>query len=237
MPPLSSSSGMRRRPEPLAPRSSAAKKPSAPPPHPRQGVRDKVLEPRSRPPREEVPSPLASQSRGRSGTDAPRPRPHASPRQPVVSRSTPPSRSAVSSARSPSASAHLRPGTAVGVRTRTTTLKTGEVLVFWLRAMIVLSTHGGYEVVYDGNWPPGDPYGTVRVRMVEPSPSPTTPPPSLPPSTAPGSHHRHRGHRAEGDAARAEADHGWDSGKSLRLIRRSLLPEMERQARADFHGY
>ncbi|RLN33669.1 hypothetical protein C2845_PM03G06870 [Panicum miliaceum] len=159
---------------------------------PRQGVRDKVLETRSRPPGEDAPPPLASQSRGRAGTDAPRPRPHASPRPPVVSRSTPPSRSAVSSARSPSASAHLRPGTAVGVRTRTTTLKTGEVLVFWLRAMVVSSTHGGYEVVYDGNWPPGDPYGTVRVprrhvRMVEPSPSPTTPAPSLPPSTAPGS--------------------------------------------------
>ena len=62
--------------------------------------------------------------------------------------------------------------------------------MFWLRATVVSSTHGGYEVVYDGNWPPGDPYGTVRVprrhvRMVEPSPSPTTPPPSLPPSIAP----------------------------------------------------
>ena len=190
----------------MAPKSSAAKKPSAPPPHPRQGVRDKVLEPRSRPPREDVPSPLASHSRGRAGTDAPRPRPHVSPRPPVASRSTAPSRSAVSSARYPGDAANLAPGTAVGVRTRTTTLKTGEVLVFWLRAMVVSSTHGGYEVAYDGNWPPGDPYGTVRVprrhvRMVEPSSSPR-------PTTA---------------------------GKSLRLIR-SLLPEMERQDRDGFHG-
>ena len=189
----------------MAPKSSAAKKPSAPPPHPRQGVRDKVLEPRSRPPREDT-SPFAPQSRGRAGTDAPRPRPHVSPRPPVASRSTAPSRSAVSSARYPGDAANLAPGTAVGVRTRTTTLKTGEVLVFWLRAMVVSSTHGGYEVAYDGNWPPGDPYGTVRVprrhvRMVEPSSSPR-------PTTA---------------------------GKSLRFIR-SLLPEMERQDRDDFHG-
>ena len=67
--------------------------------------------------------------------------------------------------------------------------------MLWLRGMIVSPAHGGgYEVVYDGNWPPGDPYGTVHVprqhvRMMKPSPSPspTTLPPSLPPSSAPSS--------------------------------------------------
>ncbi|OEL21583.1 hypothetical protein BAE44_0017393 [Dichanthelium oligosanthes] len=101
MPPHSSSSGMRsihcelqrRRPKPLAPKSSAAKKPSAPPPPLREGARDKVREPCPRQPREEVPS-SSSHSRGCVGTDAPRPRPHASPRPPVASPSTPlPSRS------------------------------------------------------------------------------------------------------------------------------------------------
>jgi len=103
--------------------------------------------------------------------------------------------------------------------------------------MVVSSTHGGYEVVYDGNWPPGDPYGTVRVprrhvRMVEPSP-----PPSLPPSSTPSS-------SASDTTASVAAT--WNkmmrpvprpttAGKSLRLIR-SLLPEMERQDRDGFHG-
>ncbi|RLM85342.1 hypothetical protein C2845_PM04G24820 [Panicum miliaceum] len=62
--------------------------------------------------------------------------------------------------------------------------------------MVVSPTHGGYEVVYDGNWPPGDPHGTVHVprrhvRMIKPSSSPTTPPPSLPPSSIPRSSASH----------------------------------------------
>jgi hypothetical protein len=70
-------------------------------------------------------------------------------------------------------------------------LKTGQVLVLWLKATIVSSsTNGsGYEVVYDANWPPGDPKGTVHVapnhvKVINPSPSPTNPPQSLHPPTA-----------------------------------------------------
>ena len=122
----------------------------------------------------------------------------------------------------------------VGVRTRTTKLKTGQVLVLWLKATVVSSssTHGGYEVVYDGNRPSSDPKGTVRVRRhhvrvikpsPSPSPSPTTPPPSLPPPTAAQK-------KETLPAARPTT-----AGKSVRVIR-SLLPEMERQARTALSG-
>ncbi|RLN36443.1 ESX-1 secretion-associated protein EspI-like [Panicum miliaceum] len=246
MPPRSfSTSGMqsirrelqRRRPMPLAPRGSAAKRPSAPPPP----LRYTAPEPRPRPPSQEDPSPTASKSPPGS---AGRPRPRPSPRPGFLSPSTPPpSRSASSSVYSACPTTlgtdeHLRPGTAVGVRTRTTTLETGEILVFWLRAMIVSPTRGGYEVLYDGNWPPGDPYGTVHVprrhvRMIESSSSPTTPLPSMPPSSTPRSSASHT--TATVSAARNKetrpAPRPTTAGKSLRLIR-SLLPEMERHARA-----
>ncbi|RLM87485.1 ESX-1 secretion-associated protein EspI-like [Panicum miliaceum] len=263
MPPRSSSSGMqsihrelqRRRHKPLAPKRSAASKPSPPPPL--EGARYTGREPRPRPPRQEDPSFAASKSPpGSAGTHVPRPprpRPHPSPRPTVISPfSTPPpppsTRSAPSSIGSASPSTlgtneHLRPGTEVGVRTRTATLKTGEVLVFWLRAMIVSPVQGGYEVVYDGNWPPGDPYGTVHiprqhVRMIKPSPSPTTLPPSLPPYSAPSSSASDT--TATVAAARKkemrQAPRPTTGGKSLRLIR-SLLPEMEKQARAALPRY
>ncbi|KAF8700814.1 hypothetical protein HU200_034177 [Digitaria exilis] len=148
----------------------------------------------------------------------------------------PPSRSAPSSAgsdcrASTSAAAHLmRPGTAVGVRTRTTKLTTGKVLVLWLRAMVVSPTQEGYEVAYDSSWPPGDPYGTVHVprrhvRMINPSLAPTTSPPSLPPSCAPSP-----------SASMRPAPRPTTAGKSLRLIR-SLWPELQRQAQAACPGY
>nr|TKW34771.1 hypothetical protein SEVIR_2G327900v2 [Setaria viridis]TKW34789.1 hypothetical protein SEVIR_2G329000v2 [Setaria viridis] len=253
MPHRSSSSGMqsirrelqRRRPKHLAPKSSVAMKPSAPPP-PRESARCTGREPRPLPPRLEVSSSTASKSPpGSAATHAPRPRRRSSPRPTVFSPSTPlPASSAPSSGGSAclstlGADEHLRPGTEVGVRTRTTTLKTGEALVLWLRAMIVSPIHGGYEVVYDGNWPPGDPYGTVQVprrhiRMIKPSPPPTTPPPSLPPFSASAT-------TATVAAARKKEmrpqPRPTTAGKSLRLIRRGLLPEMERQARADLHGY
>uniref|UniRef100_K4A1S4 Uncharacterized protein n=2 Tax=Setaria TaxID=4554 RepID=K4A1S4_SETIT len=213
-------------------RSVAKTTPSAPPPPPREGA-----------------DPSSTNSKSAS-THAPRHRPHPSLRPNVISPSTPqpPPRSAPSSAGSASPSTlgageHLRPGSEVGVRTRTTTLKTGEVLVFWFRATIVSPTHGGYEVVYDGNWPPGDPYGTVHVprrhvRTIKPSPSPTKiPPPSLPPSSAPSSS------ASDTTATVAAARKGmWPvprpttGGKSLRLIR-SLWSEIKRQAQAASPGY
>ncbi|RLN33129.1 hypothetical protein C2845_PM03G06820 [Panicum miliaceum] len=89
--------------------------------------------------------------------------------------------------------------------------------------MVVSPAHGGYEVVYDGNWPPGDPNGTVRVpcrhvRKINPSPM-TPPPPQHAPSCA-----------AAGTTAARKKEptpRPTRAGKSLRLIR-SLLPEMER---------
>ncbi|CAN6168108.1 unnamed protein product [Urochloa humidicola] len=246
MPPRRSSSGMqsirrelqRRRPKPLAPKNSSAKKPPAPPRlPPREGSRCTGPEPRLRQPREEIPSPLASQCRCRADdTDAPRPT--------VASRSTPPpSRSAASPSGSvrratPSAAALLKPGAAVGVRTRITKLKTGEVLVLWLRAMVVSPTHEGCEVVYDGNWPPGDPYGTVHVprrhvRMIHPSPTTPSKPTSCAPSPCASTATVAAVKKKEMQAAPRPTT----AGKSLRLIRRSILPEMERQAQADFHGY
>ncbi|CAN6211643.1 unnamed protein product [Urochloa humidicola] len=217
----------RRRPKPLAPKSSAAMKQSAPPPPRRPQLQG---------------SPPAS-----AGTHAPRPRPQPPPRPAAISRPTPPPpSSAPSSTGSANPSTlraddeHLRPGTEVGVRTRTTTLKTGEVLVLWLRAMIVSPTNGGYEVVYDGNWPPGDPYGIVHaprrhVRMIETASPPSQKPTSCAPS--PCASATTAAVAAMEKKETRPAPRPTRAGKSLRLIRRSLLPEMERQARAGLPGY
>ncbi|CAD6336451.1 unnamed protein product [Miscanthus lutarioriparius] len=119
----------------------------------------------------------------------------------------------------------MKPGTVVRVRTRTATLKTGQVLVLCLKATIVSSsTDGGYEVVYDANWPRGDPKSAVYVaphqgRLINPSPSPMTPPQSLPPPTATVA------------ATTKEMPRPTTAGKSLGLIR-ILFPEMELPARA-----
>jgi hypothetical protein len=103
--------------------------------------------------------------------------------------------------------------------------------VLWLRATVVSPTHEGYEVIYDGNWPPADPYGTVRVplrhvRLIKTNPSPATPPPLPSCSAVPAAQKKEA----------QPAPRPTRAGKSLRLIRRSLLPEMQRQARADSHG-
>ncbi|CAN6196324.1 unnamed protein product [Urochloa humidicola] len=224
MPPRSRSSGMqsirrelqRRRPKPLAPTKSITTKKSTPPLRPRPQLH-------ADPSSAAVKSPPGS-----TRTHAPRPPlppPNPPPRSAAISRSTPPPpRSAPSTAASASPSnlradgEHLKPGTEVGVRTRTTTLKTGKVLVLWLKATIALPTNGGYGVVYDGNWPPV--YVPYRhVRKIEPSPSPT-PPLSLPPSCAP------RSSAAVAATLKKEMrppPRPTTAGKSLRLIRRSLL--------------
>ncbi|XP_021309261.1 extensin-like [Sorghum bicolor] len=204
----------RRRPKPLAPTRSVAKKPSASPP-PRHGSSDAIRGPCPRPPHREVPSSTNGHSRGSTVTDAsPEPRPRSS------SRCTPASAGSAFRA-TPAAPAQLKPGTVVRVRTRTATLKTGQVLVLCLKATIVSpSTDGGYEVVYDANLPRGDPKSTVhvapdQVRAIDPSPSPTTPPPSLPPPTA-----------TVAATTKKDMPRPTTAGKSLRLIR-SLFPEME----------
>ncbi|CAN6218073.1 unnamed protein product [Urochloa humidicola] len=238
MPPRSCSSGMqsirrelqRRRPKPLAPTKSATTKKSAPPP--------------PRPQIQADPSSAATKSPpGPARTHAPRPplpRPHPPPRSTAISRSTPSPPRFTPSSIGPATPSTLgtddellRPGTEVGVRTRTTTLKTGKVLVLWLKATIALPTNGGYGVVYDGNWPP---FYVPRqhVRKIQPLPSPPTAPPSLPPSCAPSS--------SAAVAATLKKEmrpppRPTTAGKSLRLIRRSLLPEMEGKTQAALLGY
>ncbi|KAJ1254484.1 hypothetical protein BS78_02G281100 [Paspalum vaginatum] len=192
-PPSSRSAGMRsirrelqRRRSKLAPTKSAIKKVISAQPPREAGERRPHL------PRREAPScAIPSHSLDAAAAAAPQPVP-VSP--PVTSRST---ASVIGSAcrstpaaAAPAVPVTVRPGTLVGVRTKTTKLKTGQVLVLWLRAMVVSRTDAGYEVVYEGNWPPADPYGTVHVardhvRLIKASPSLTTPPPpsSLPPST------------------------------------------------------
>ncbi|KAG0544958.1 hypothetical protein BDA96_02G320800 [Sorghum bicolor] len=238
LPPRSDPAGMRsirrelqrRRPKPLAPTRSVAKKPSVSPP-PRHGSSDAIRGPCPRPPHREIPSSTNANghSRGSTVTDAsPKPRPRSSSRCTPASPPTPPLlRSDLSSAGSafratPAVPAQLKPGTVVRVRTRTATLKTGQVLVLCLKATIVSSsTDGGYEVVYDANLPRGDPKSTVhvapdQVRAIDPSPSPTTtPPPSLPPPTA-----------TVAATTKKDMPRPTTAGKSLRLIR-SLFPEME----------
>nr|CAB3457919.1 unnamed protein product [Digitaria exilis]CAB3502514.1 unnamed protein product [Digitaria exilis] len=240
MPSRRSSSGMqsirrelqRRRPKPLAPKSSTTKKTSAPlrPSPPLEGAHQKH------------PSPSAS-------SKSPRPRPpHPLSRAAAAYPSTlPPSRSAPSSSGSARPSTHvsderLRPGTAVGVRTRTTKLKTGKVLVLWLRATVVSPTHQGYEVIYDGSWPPSNPYGTVHVprrhvRMIKPSPSPTnSPPQQAPPSRAPSSSTSDDTTATAKKEKMRPAPRPTTAGKSVRLVR-SLFPELERHARAALPYY
>jgi len=238
LPPHSSSARMRsirrelqrRRSKPLAPSRSVAKKPSVSPP-PRHGASDVVRGPCPRPPHRDVPSSTNAHSRGSTIADAsPQPRPRASLRctptsPPPLPRSAPSSASSERGA-STGVPAHLKPGTVVRVRTRTATLKTGQVLVLCLKATIVSSsTDGGYEVVYDANLPRGDPKSTVhvaphQVRVIDPSPSLTTPPPSLPPPTA-----------TVAATTKKEMPRPTTAGKSLRLIR-SLFPEMELPVRA-----
>ncbi|CAN6174691.1 unnamed protein product [Urochloa humidicola] len=235
MPPRRASSGMqsirrelqRRRPKYLAPKRSTTTKQSAPP----------------RPQLKEDPSPAAVKSPPGSARTlalrSPLPRPHPPPRSAAISRSMPPPPPPHRSAPSSDGSAipstlctddeQLRPGTEVGVRTRTTTLKTGKVLVLWLRATIALPTNSGYGVIYDGNWPPVH-VPRRHIRKIEPSPSP----PSLPPSCAPSS--------SAAVAATLKKEmppppRSTTAGKSLRLIRRSLLPEMEGRTRVALPGY
>ncbi|CAD6336410.1 unnamed protein product [Miscanthus lutarioriparius] len=229
--PRSSSAGMRsirrelqrRRSKPLAPTRSVAKKPSVSPP-PRHGASDVVRGPCPRPPHRDVTSSTNAHSRGSTVADAsPQRRPRASSRYtpaspPPLPRSAPSSASSERGA-STGVPAHLKPGTVVRVRTRTATLKTGQVLVLCLKATIVSSsTDGGYEVVYDANWPRGDPKSTVhvaphQVRMINPYPS-------LPPPTA-----------TVAATTKKEMPRPTTAGKSLRLIR-SLFPEMELPAQA-----
>jgi hypothetical protein len=207
---------------PLGPTRSVAKKPSVTP-SPRHGPRDAVWGPYPRSPHQNIPSSTIARSRGPTvGGASPRHRPPASSRcTPASPPPPPPPRSAPSSdiyagGDTPGIPTRLSPGTVVHVRTRTAALKTGQVLVFWLKATIVSqSTDGGYGVVYDANWPRDDPKSTVyvtppQIRMIDPSPSPTTPPPTA----------------AVAATTKKEMPRPTTAGKSLRLIR-SLFPEMD----------
>ncbi|KAL6639317.1 hypothetical protein ACP70R_023047 [Stipagrostis hirtigluma subsp. patula] len=237
----------RRRPKPLAPKKPAAKKPSAPP---SGGSREPGL-PRRRPPRDGASS-ITSRSRGSTApTPLLRPLPpRASPRSSAVASLAtlppPPSRSGASSAGSAcpaAAAAHLRPGTEVLVRTRTGTLPTGQVLVLWLGAVVVSATEGGYEVVYNGEWPRGNPFATVHVprdhvKLPKRSPAPTQSLQEVPPSAA-SSCASATATVAVAAAPKKEmkpAPRPTTAGKSIRLVRK-LWPEMELPGRSILTGY
>ncbi|KAL6639313.1 hypothetical protein ACP70R_023043 [Stipagrostis hirtigluma subsp. patula] len=235
----------RRRPKPLAPKKPAAKKPSAPP---SGGARDPGRVPPPRPRQDPSPRFVTSLSRGTTVVPPPRrppPRPHASTRSsPVASPSTTPPlpRPAASCSVAPAFAAEtLRPGTEVLVRTRTATLRTGQVLVLWLSAVVVSAPDGGYEIVYNGKWPRGNPHALVHVARdhVKLPKLPRMPPPpksKLPPSAASS--------RASAVTALAAAPkkemkpvpRPTTAGKSLRLVHK-LWPEMELQPRAPLSGY
>nr|AAR89051.1 hypothetical protein [Oryza sativa Japonica Group] len=58
----------------------------------------------------------------------------------------------------------MEAGTTVSVRTRVGKLPGGRQLVLWLSAVVVSAAEEGYlTVVYKGDFPPGDPFQTVRV--------------------------------------------------------------------------
>ncbi|KAL6896766.1 hypothetical protein ACP4OV_007338 [Aristida adscensionis] len=160
---------------------------------------------------------------------------------------TPPAAKKTSSAAPPSRAAR-DPGreTSLPARTRTATLRTGQVLVLWLKAVVVSATEGGYEIVYEGGWPRDDPCATVQVardhvRLRTPTPS-TTPPPPQPPSCASRSRSSTAASAAAAAAAAAAADvvtatpakkmkpapRPTTAGKSVRVVRK-LFPEL-------FHG-
>ncbi|KAL6896739.1 hypothetical protein ACP4OV_007311 [Aristida adscensionis] len=141
-----------------------------------------------------------------------------------------PSRPAACPVASACAGETLRPGTAVLARTRTATLRTGQVLVLWLKAVVVSATEGGYEIVYEGGWPRDDPCATVQVardhvRLRTPTPSTTPPPPQLPSSTA-----RSRSSTATSVATAPKkkmkpTPRPTTAGESVRVVRK-LFPEL-----------
>ncbi|KAF0922561.1 hypothetical protein E2562_038031 [Oryza meyeriana var. granulata] len=66
------------------------------------------------------------------------------------------------------ASEQIRAGTTVSVRTPVGKLRGGKRLVLWLSAVVVSAAEEGYlTVVYKGNFPPEDPFQTVRVARQE----------------------------------------------------------------------
>lgn len=62
----------------------------------------------------------------------------------------------------------MEAGTTVSVRTRVGKLPGGRQLVLWLSAVVVSAAEEGYlTVLYKGNFPPEDPFKTVRVAARE----------------------------------------------------------------------
>ncbi|KAL6639278.1 hypothetical protein ACP70R_023008 [Stipagrostis hirtigluma subsp. patula] len=189
----------------------AAKKPSA---APSRSARD-ADRPRARPPRVE-PSSTTARPRGSASTGAPAP-PLPRPRLPLFPQAS-------------SYSSSLGPGTAVLVRTRVSTLPTGQTLVLWLGAEVVsANVDGDYVVVYNGDWPRGNPHAPVHVARHHVKLPP--PPQSKPTSSAASSCTSPT--TAVTAAPKKEmqpAPRPTTAGKSVRLIRK-LWPEMELQNR------
>ncbi|KAK3127059.1 hypothetical protein QOZ80_7AG0567710 [Eleusine coracana subsp. coracana] len=198
-----------------------------PPPQPREGARERFLEPCPRHPREEVCSSTSSLSRGTRPPPPRRPQPHAS-----VSRSSaasvsraPPSQCGSSSsvrttiAEGPSTAERLKPGTRALVRTRTQTkIDRRTTLVVWLGATVVSVTADGYEVIYEGNLPRDNPFATVHVPLYHVrafNPLSPTPPAA---------------------ASKTMAPKNQTADKSLRLIRDIAPEKKEASAQADHGG-
>ncbi|KAJ1279300.1 hypothetical protein BS78_04G144700 [Paspalum vaginatum] len=164
--------------------------------------------------RDRSPPPLRRQEAPLSSTISHARRDAAAPPQrsvPVssLSRSTAAASSVGSACRSTPAAcdARLRPGTLVGVRTRTTRLKTGQVLVLWLKAMIVSRTDdGGYETT-----PP------------PPAPSVATSSCASAAATATAAMATARNKKMR----RPDEQRPTTAGKNLRLIRSLVATEME----------
>ncbi|KAL6896767.1 hypothetical protein ACP4OV_007339 [Aristida adscensionis] len=141
-----------------------------------------------------------------------------------------PSRPAACPVDSACAAETMRPGTAVLARTRTATLRTGQVLVLWLKAVVVSATEGGYEIVYEGGWPRDDPCATVQiardhVRLRKPTPS-TIPPPPQPPSSAARSRSSTASSAATAPKKKMKpTPRPTTAGKSVRVVRK-LFPEL-----------
>ncbi|TVU39106.1 hypothetical protein EJB05_12511, partial [Eragrostis curvula] len=182
----------RRRPNSLALKWPATKKPSAPPPSSIGGAGDKVRRPRAVLPCKN-PSSITCKSSSSAGTFDTEPLHLALPCTSFAMAPLPPPpfRSAASSTGSaseeiPFAAARLRPGTSVRVRTRVIVkLATkSEPIWLWLRAIVVsAAAEGSYEVVYKGKLPPWDPFSTVHVASDHVKPE-TQPPPTPLPSRA-----------------------------------------------------
>nr|TKW34786.1 hypothetical protein SEVIR_2G328700v2 [Setaria viridis] len=203
----------RRRPKLLAPKSSATMKPSASPPPPCESARYTSREPRPRPPSEKIPSSFAAQSRCRR---------HRRPVASSTSFATPTRR--------------LSPDATISVRCLFTQVSARSYSYHRRRAS---------EARDDGRCPHEDHDATMlktekalvlwlKAMVVSPTHEGYEPPSC---SASPCASAATATVPVAKKKEMLPAPRPTRARKNLRLIRRNLLPEMERQARADLQGY